>query len=147
MKAYGSATASSLFVSTLLPQAPRPPSQCVTSPTQALPLPSQVPLVEAVMLRAMTADDAAAADVEGQVGVLGAAAVEVAAAAPAAFAPGAVVDVPKNSAAGVEDETGAAGVVISTRVVGVDVEVSTVVICTAGGSVTAGVVVAVMALS
>lgn len=79
--------------------------------------------------------------------VLGAAAAEVAVAAPIAFATGAVVGVLKNSAAGVEDETGAAGVVIGTRVVGVDVEVSTVVICTAGGSVTAGAVVAGMALS
>ena len=85
-----------------------------------------------------------AAEVEVQVDVLGATAVDVAAAAPMT---GAVVDVPKNSAAGVEDGGGAAGVVIGTRVVGMDVEVAIAVICSAGGVVTAGVAVAGMALS
>ena len=57
------------------------------------------------------------------------------------------MDVPKNSAAGVEGRCGAAGVVIGTRVVGADVEVSIVFICTAGEVIAAGVVVAGMALS
>lgn len=91
------------------------------------------------MLPEAAGDGATAAEVEVQVDVLGATAVEVTAVAPTTGA----VDVPKNSAAGVGDGGGAAGVVIGTRVVGADVEV----ICAAGGVITAGVVVAGMALS
>lgn len=47
MNSKGSATAKVVFVLTRLPQAPRPPSQCVTSPTQALTWPSQVALADA----------------------------------------------------------------------------------------------------
>ena len=86
-------------MSTFVPQAPRPPSQCVTSPTQALLSPSQVPLVEAFILPETAVDDATAAEAEVPADVLGAAAVGVAAVAPTALGRDAVVDVPKNSAA------------------------------------------------
>jgi hypothetical protein len=97
------------------------------------------------MLPGAAVDDATAAEV--QVDVFGAAAVGVAAVAPTALGTSAVVDVPKNSAAGVEAGGGTVGVVIGTRVVGIDVEVSIVFICTAGEVITAGVVAAGMALS
>src|SRR2546423_11594657 len=80
MKAKGSAMARSVFVSTLLPQAPRPPSQCVTSPTQALFGPLQLPVIEpdvgwlaqaAEVVAAQVVDAAGVKPPAGLVGVRG----------------------------------------------------------------------------
>jgi len=62
MNAKGRAIAMSLPVLTVQPHAPRPPSQWVTSPSQAAPCPSQLALLEAEMSLAWTlTEDAEAA--------------------------------------------------------------------------------------
>jgi hypothetical protein len=99
------------------------------------------------MLPEAAGDDATAAEAEIPVDMLGAAAVGVAAATLMALGTDAVVDVPKNSAAGVEGGGGVAGVVIGTRVVGLDGGVSIVFICIVGEVITVGVVAAGMVLS
>lgn len=50
MKAYGRAICMSELVLTFQPHAPRPPSQWVMSPSQALPVPSQVAELDAVIV-------------------------------------------------------------------------------------------------
>jgi hypothetical protein len=81
MKAKGSAMARSALVSTLVPQAPSPPSQCVTSPTQAFPWPSQLAVVEPEMELLTRVAEAV---VEDQVDVAAAAVVVAARARPVA---------------------------------------------------------------
>jgi hypothetical protein len=63
MEAKGSAMTRSVVVSTLTPQAPSPPYRCVTSPTQALPSPSQLAVAEAEMEFVTRVAEAAAAAV------------------------------------------------------------------------------------
>jgi hypothetical protein len=101
MKAKGSAIARSALVSTLVSHAPMPPSQCVTSPTQAAPSPSQLEVVEpgpgeeAETAREAAATAAAVVVVE-YVQVYVAAAVVAARARPAALDDVGVVVVVKN---------------------------------------------------